>query len=680
MIKQAQNAKRRYLKRLAKALRNAPLSIKSAAAQDIDEFLSAESQAIDVSRLNSETEAMAWFVERLGTPEHLAANYHFTRDRTNKMFLTSLRWALVPCCIALFFILTSNPIANVQGKSRQDFERLSPFTKVVFDGDVVLVDYDNKTWHWMELNEISVKKIVESAKDQFGDRWKKRISEDLVEVLDGMNHRPGETVSLTLVDPKTKDSRFIENAVMTYENRRAVWRFNNRDVLETMTTLPPRELGKLQADPFGYFHKQLQSRWAYYSHSKNRIDSAIEELKKSNINILDNNLVRIELQKALAKGIDGHASINNWRLPGRCLPFLIESIGQKYIAFNADRKSFIDTDHPYIESIDGISISDWCEASSALVAKGSPQLVQSRSIRLLRHIDYWREVFALPTGGEIELKLVSLDGQSSISKKVKTVERKPLYRHWPRAESKLENGIGYLRIDSMDSRAVSSIRNWMPKFRDANGLIVDVRGNGGGSRDALRWLFSYLMSPADSPRAVNAAKYRLHKDFPSSHLEARFMYVEESDHWCAEELEAIAKFAEDFNPQWQPDDDEFSEWHYMVLNRLDHDEIFYFDQPVVILLDNGCFSATDVFLAALKGWRNVTLVGTPSSGGSARSVSLKIPGLVDARLASMASFQPDGNLYDGNGVHPDVVIEPSPDFFIGGEDKALTKAIELIEP
>jgi len=41
----------------------------------------------------------------------------------------------------------------------------------------------------------------------------------------------------------------------------------------------------------------------------------------------------------------------------------------------------------------------------------------------------------------------------------------------------------------------------------------------------------------------------------------------------------------------------------------------------------------------------------------------------------MASFQPNGKLYDGNGFQPDIIIEPVPIDFIGETDTVLDTAI-----
>jgi C-terminal processing protease CtpA/Prc len=103
------------------------------------------------------------------------------------------------------------------------------------------------------------------------------------------------------------------------------------------------------------------------------------------------------------------------------------------------------------------------------------------------------------------------------------------------------------------------------------------------------------------------------------------------------------------------------------------------DKPVLILMNAKCFSATDVFLSGVKGLPNVTLLGTPTSGGSANvnTVSLgETP--IRVRLGTIVSFQSSGKLFDGVGVEPDVLIEPEPDFFIGGRDNQLDGAVSLI--
>jgi C-terminal processing protease CtpA/Prc len=234
----------------------------------------------------------------------------------------------------------------------------------------------------------------------------------------------------------------------------------------------------------------------------------------------------------------------------------------------------------------------------------------------------------------------------------------------------------------MNSTAVSEIDTWMATFRDTRAVIVDVRGNGGGSREALRALFPYVMTPAARPEVVSTAKYRLHPDYPDDHMGgSRFMFRESWSGWTPEEREAIARFKPTFTPEWAPPAAEFSEWHYLVMSRSTNPKAFAYGKPVVILMDEKCFSATDIFLSAFKGYPGVRLVGSASGGGSALQIPYRMPvsGL-SMTLASMASFQRGGQLYDTRGVQPDVAIDPAPEFYIkGGRDLVLERALDLVK-
>jgi C-terminal processing protease CtpA/Prc len=252
---------------------------------------------------------------------------------------------------------------------------------------------------------------------------------------------------------------------------------------------------------------------------------------------------------------------------------------------------------------------------------------------------------------------------------------------WPAGGSRLLEGrVGYLRLADMTQAAsVPEIKRWMPKFRDTAGLVVDVRDNGGGDRDALQLLYSYLAAPGDPPRVFTAAAYRLHEAHKEGHLAERSMYRAGAKEWAEPERRAVAEFAKTFRPKWELPKGQFSDWHYMTLRRLEEAGIYHYGKPVVVLMNAGCFSATDIFLAGLKGMKNVTLLGTPSGGGSAfvQTVALG-PTPFRLRLGSMASFQADGKLFDGNGVSPDVVVEASPEYHIGGLDNVLAEAVKRV--
>lgn len=427
------------------------------------------------------------------------------------------------------------------------------------------------------------------------------------------------------------------------------------------------------------FKAALDQRWSYRHANDADFDGAIAALRRSIHGALSADQFGVELQKIIALGLDGHAGVSGYTLPpGGHLPFLVESQGERFVAFNQERTAFLADGSPFLTQLDGRDIADWCKAAAVLVPKGSPQYGRRHCLARLRDLDLLRGLMALPKRDTVEIALAAADGTRR-TLTLPVAHSSPRQDAWPRSGSRLLDGnVGYLRLPNMDETAsVQEITQWMPRFRETAGLVVDVRDNTGGERDALRLLYSYLADPDDPPRVVNVAAYRLHPAYKKDHLaQHHFMYRADAEVWTAEERRAIAALAKTFRPEWPPPKGQFSDWHYMVLRRFEDPPIYHYDRAVIVLMNARCFSATDVFLAGLKGMRNVTLLGTPSAGGSAfgQEVSLGATPL-RVRIGSMASFQTDGSLFDGHGVRPDVVAEPMPEYQIGGPDTVLAAAV-----
>jgi hypothetical protein len=430
------------------------------------------------------------------------------------------------------------------------------------------------------------------------------------------------------------------------------------------------------------FQAALDRRWSYRHANGADFDGAIDALRKKIDAGISSDELGLELEKIVALGIDGHAGVSGHTRPGAGhLPFLVEPAGDRFVAFSPERTALLADGFPYLTKIDGRDVADWCAAAATLVPKGSPQYVRRRCLAYLRNVDFMRGLLGLPGGGPVEVTLAARDGDARLTVTLPLAAKAPSLGTWPRAGSRILDGnVGYLRLASMVRKtSLAEIKSWMPRFRRTAGLVVDVRDNNGGDRDALVLLYSYLAAAADPPRVVNAACYRLHERHPKDHLARNHsMYRAGDAKWTGEERRAIAEFARAFEPEWELPAGQFSDWHYMVLRGGGRGRYRY-DQPVVVLMNGRCFSATDVFLAGLKGVRNVTLLGTPSSGGSAfgQEVALGATAL-RLRIGSMASFQPDGRLFDGHGVSPDVLVEPAPEYSIGGADPVLAEAVRRI--
>jgi hypothetical protein len=562
-------------------------------------------------------------------------------------------------------VLTPGPIFA------QEYPKLSPYPAIRWNPEVQI---DGKWLILRSIDGLTVEEIIAFAAREHESRWQKRFEEDLVQVLSEMGRVPGNSVTLVVRDPEVGKEQVLTDVALTAENRQAVMA---KKPTSPLAQVSPAALQRALDD----FQVAIDERWSYRHANDADFHAAIEALRKQVDAGISPGRFGRELQKIISLGIDGHAAVAGYEAPrGGYLPFLIEPVGERLVAFKPDRSGFLIDGFPILTRIDGKPITQWRQTAAALVPKGSPQYVLRHSLRELRNLDYLREATAIPKMNSVEIELTDEEGTIRKLLTLPVASELPTYGVWPRGGSRLLDGnIGYLRMGEMDEFAVQEIRTWMPRFRGAKGLVVDVRDNGGGSRDSLLQLYSYLAAPGGPPRVVTAAAYRLHKEHRDDHLAQRYMFRAESLEWNDRERQAISEFALRFRPAWKLPPGQFSDWHYLVLSPLDDPEIYHFDRPVAVLMNAKCFSATDVFLAGLKGIPNVNLVGTPSGGGSALAQKVTLGGLpFELRIGSIASFQADGRLFDGNGVQPDRVIEPEPAYFIGGPDNVLDSAVQMI--
>lgn len=392
----------------------------------------------------------------------------------------------------------------------------------------------------------------------------------------------------------------------------------------------------------------------------------------------------IRVAQLLALFGDGHTrvvAIERYQ-PTGYLPFLVADAEGGIVAFKEDRSGFIDPDFPFLISVDGQSVKDWLGIATRTVASGSDQFVRYQGLRNLRLLNANRVEAGLQLAAEVSVVLANEIGKERTTS-MPVARSKPIYGPWPRSEEHglLEGNIGYLRIPGMtdDPSFLNGLVAGMASFRDTRGLILDVRGNGGGTRHVLRTLLPYFLAPADGPRVVNIAAYRLRPDDKQStaegYLQNRFLFPAQSSRWSDSERRAIKTAAKQFVPDWNPDASQFSSWHYFVVAP---GAEYFYDRPVVVLTDSGCFSATDIFLGAFADLASVTLMGTASGGGSGRSRgSVLAESGVLLRTSSMASFRTDGRRYDGRGIEVDVPVSSAPmDHLKNGTDSVLDAAIK----
>jgi C-terminal processing protease CtpA/Prc len=196
-------------------------------------------------------------------------------------------------------------------------------------------------------------------------------------------------------------------------------------------------------------------------------------------------------------------------------------------------------------------------------------------------------------------------------------------------------------------------------------LIIDVRSNGGGdaanSTMITRYIIDKKFKLADSLYALNRGN-RYDKYVSKSRLYHFLMLF-------------VTRKRADGKYHFG-----YFERHYFSPKKKDH-----FNGEVYILTGGNSFSATTLFAGALKGQKNVTLVGEETGGGYYGNTAWIIPDAtlpntrLRFRLPKFRLVIDRNRQKDGRGVMPDVWAIPSSDAIRKGIDFKATKARELIE-
>ncbi len=193
-----------------------------------------------------------------------------------------------------------------------------------------------------------------------------------------------------------------------------------------------------------------------------------------------------------------------------------------------------------------------------------------------------------------------------------------------------EKTIGYIRYSSFASPFSNyDLAFTLNRYKDTEGLIIDIRNNGGGSISNV---------------------YRLLDHFQENPV---FLYTTAIKNGPGQN-----DFAEPIKVYTSP-------------------EAPFYTKPIIVLTDRQSYSASSLFTLGARSMPNMMVVGDTTGGGLGLPNGGQLPNGWRYRFSITRTLDPAGNNFE-NGIPPDVTSIITDMERISGQDRVIEKGMELI--
>ena len=189
----------------------------------------------------------------------------------------------------------------------------------------------------------------------------------------------------------------------------------------------------------------------------------------------------------------------------------------------------------------------------------------------------------------------------------------------------IDENIGYIAFSGFfDPNNVMKIFNdAMVSFMDADGIIIDIRGNPGGIGPMAMGMAGWLVKEQDQ------------------HLGTMYTRV--------------------------------TELNFVVIPRA-----VTYDGPVAVLVDGLSGSTSEIFAGGLQDLGRARVFGTRTAGAALPSAIERLPNQDGFQYAVANYISEGGEVLEGRGVIPDVEVIPSREALLRGEDPVVRAAVGWI--
>lgn len=223
-----------------------------------------------------------------------------------------------------------------------------------------------------------------------------------------------------------------------------------------------------------------------------------------------------------------------------------------------------------------------------------------------------------------------------------------------------ENKVAYISIPSFgDAKFENAALDFVHKFKAAEAIIIDVRGNGGGTTPQ-RLIEAVMNRPYHNSRIstpLQVGAFQSYRDLPKNFDISRM-----SD-YARGGMDAFSDY----------ENGQFLWGGGFIKPKPDS-----FQGQLLILVDERCASACEDFILPFADNHRATLIGRTTWGSTGMPYIYNFKNGMMVFIGTQRVYMPNGEEFEGVGVKPNVEVADTIADVIRGKDTVLEKAMELV--